>query len=53
MRMLAPLVLAPLQREYWLDALAHAYHGQWKIDLFRFKLKFVEGNLELEKEQGA
>jgi len=22
----------------------------WKIDLFRFKVKFVEGNLELEKE---
>jgi hypothetical protein len=27
--------------------------GQWKIDLFRFNLKFVDGNLELEKEPGA
>jgi hypothetical protein len=25
----------------------------WKIDLFRFKVKFVEGNLELEKEPSA
>ena len=24
--------------------------GTWKIDLFRFKLKFVDGNLELERE---
>jgi hypothetical protein len=24
--------------------------GRWRIDLFRFNLKFVEGNLELEKE---
>jgi hypothetical protein len=22
----------------------------WKIDLFRFNCKFVDGNLELEKE---
>jgi hypothetical protein len=27
--------------------------GQWRIDLFRFNLKFVDGNLELEKEPGA
>jgi hypothetical protein len=27
--------------------------GEWKIDLFRFKLKFVEGNRELEKEPEA
>jgi hypothetical protein len=25
----------------------------WRIDLFRFKLKFVDGNLGLEKEAGA
>jgi hypothetical protein len=24
--------------------------GDWRIDLFRFNLKFVDGNLELEKE---
>jgi SnoaL-like protein len=24
----------------------------WKIDLFRFNLKFIDGNLELEKEPG-
>jgi hypothetical protein len=24
--------------------------GQWWIDLFRFNLKFIDGNLELEKE---
>lgn len=23
--------------------------GRWRIDLFRFNLKFIEGNLELEK----
>jgi hypothetical protein len=27
--------------------------GSWKIDLFRFNLKFVDGNLELEKVRGA
>ena len=25
----------------------------WRIDLFRFKVKFVDGNLELEKEASA
>ncbi len=25
----------------------------WRIDLFRFNLKFVDGNLQLEKEPGA
>ncbi len=25
----------------------------WKIDLFRFNLKFIDGNLELEKAPGA
>jgi hypothetical protein len=25
----------------------------WRIDLFRFKVKFVDGNLELDKEAGA
>lgn len=24
--------------------------GKWRIDLFRFNVKFVDGNLELEKE---
>jgi hypothetical protein len=27
--------------------------GGWGIDLFRFNLRFVDGNLELEKETGA
>ncbi len=27
--------------------------GTWRIDLFRFRLKFVDGNLELEKEPPA
>ena len=27
--------------------------GKWKIDLFRFKAKFVDGNLELDKEPSA
>jgi len=27
--------------------------GQWRIDLFRFNLKFVDGNLELETEPSA
>ena len=27
--------------------------GEWKIDLFRFNLKFIDGNLELEKEPSA
>lgn len=27
--------------------------GQWRIDLFRFNLKFIDGNLELEKEPSA
>ncbi len=27
--------------------------GAWRIDLFRFRLKFVDGNLELEKEARA
>jgi len=27
--------------------------GDWRIDLFRFKVKFVDGNLELEKDAGA
>jgi hypothetical protein len=30
-----------------------ARDGRWRIDLFRFKLKFVDGNPELEKEPGA
>jgi hypothetical protein len=25
--------------------------GRWKIDLFRFNLKFIDGNLQLEKEE--
>lgn len=32
--------------------LVHA-DGEWRIDLFRFLLKFVDGNLELEKEDRA
>jgi hypothetical protein len=24
--------------------------GAWRIDLFRFNAKFVDGNLELERE---
>jgi hypothetical protein len=27
--------------------------GDWTIDAFKFDLKFVDGNLELEKEPGA
>jgi SnoaL-like domain len=27
--------------------------GNWRIDLFRFKLKFIDGNRELEEEPGA
>lgn len=27
--------------------------GDWRIDLFRFKLKFLDGNVELEKEPGV
>ncbi len=27
--------------------------GTWRIDLFRFKLKFLDGNLQLEDEQSA
>jgi hypothetical protein len=27
--------------------------GQWRIDLFRFNLKFIDGNRELEKEPSA
>jgi hypothetical protein len=27
--------------------------GQWRIDLFRFNLKFIDGNVELEKEASA
>jgi 3-phenylpropionate/cinnamic acid dioxygenase small subunit len=27
--------------------------GSWKIDLFRFRLKFIDGNLGLEKEPPA
>jgi hypothetical protein len=27
--------------------------GGWRVDLFRFKVKFVDGNLELEKEARA
>ncbi len=27
--------------------------GRWRIDLFRFNVKFVDGNLELEKELAA
>lgn len=27
--------------------------GEWRIDLFRFNLKFIDGNLELEREPSA
>jgi hypothetical protein len=27
--------------------------GEWRIDLFRFNLKFVDGNLELEEDPSA
>jgi SnoaL-like domain len=26
-------------------------NGRWRIDLFRFNLKYIDGNLELEKER--
>lgn len=28
----------------------HRLDGEWKIDVFRFNLKFIDGNRELEKE---
>lgn len=32
----------------------HLLHDEeWRIDLFRFNLRFVDGNLELEKEASA
>jgi hypothetical protein len=27
--------------------------GEWRIDLFRFNLKFIDGNVELEREPSA